>query len=219
MRPITLSIALAASDGNGICTTQTTTGADDLTINGALATGGVATLEDEQARQVIITSAGSDESGLTFTVTGTDADGNTIIDAVTGPGASATVTSGLMMQTVTNIAVDGAITGNVTVGTNGVGATKWIKPNLHISPFDVRFGCDVTGTINYTMQHSFDDVDSVPLDSTNVSDVPTAFAHANTAAQTADDNDSYTSPVRAMRVLVNSGTGTVATTWIQAGIV
>lgn len=218
MRPVTLSITLAAADQNGIGLSQTTAGAANLTITGALATGGVATLEDEHGRQVIIVSDGSDESGLIFTTTGTDADGNTIIEEITGPGAGLTVTSALMFQTVTQIAVDGAITGNVEVGTNGVGATKWVIPNHHANPFNIGFGCDATGTINYTMQHTFDAVDSAPLDATNVSPVPTAFAHEFTAAKTADDDGNYAFPVRAMRVLVNSGTGTVATTWLQAGI-
>ena len=75
---------LAAADTNGKCTTQTPGGAFNLTINGALTTGGVATLVP--ARNVTITSGGSSETGKTFTVTGTATDGTAVTEAIAGPG-------------------------------------------------------------------------------------------------------------------------------------
>ena len=109
-----LSSEVAAADPDGVCTTQTTSGAGNLTINGALASAGVATLVP--SRYLTITSGGSDESGKTFTVTGTDANGSTITETITGPGASATVVGTVIFNTVTQIAVDAALAGNVTVG-------------------------------------------------------------------------------------------------------
>ena len=66
-----LSSTIAAADPNGVCLTQSTGGAANLSINGALTSGSVATLVP--ARNATITSGGSSETGKTFTFTGTDA--------------------------------------------------------------------------------------------------------------------------------------------------
>ena len=105
---------IAAADPDGICTSQTTSGAANLTIAGALATAGVATLVP--ARNVSITSGGSDERTKTFTITGTDVSGNTVSEEIAGPNTSATVSTTSIFLTVTQVAVDGALAGNVTVG-------------------------------------------------------------------------------------------------------
>jgi hypothetical protein len=106
---------IAAADPDGISTSQTTGGAANLTITGALASAGVATLVP--ARNVTITSGGSDERARTFTVTGTDVNGNAVTEDITGPNTSATVPGTKIFLTVTQVAVNGALTGNVTVGT------------------------------------------------------------------------------------------------------
>ena len=61
-----LSSDVAAVDPNGVCEAQTTGGAANLTINGALTDGGVATLVP--VRNATVTSAGSSETGKTFTI-------------------------------------------------------------------------------------------------------------------------------------------------------
>ena len=103
-----------ALDADSISQSQTPSGAGNLTINGAKASGGVATFDS--ARQVTITSAGND-SARTFTVTGTDVNGFSISEAVTGANASA-ATSTKHFKTVTQIAVDDATAGAVTAGMN-----------------------------------------------------------------------------------------------------
>jgi hypothetical protein len=102
------------ADADGIATGQTTSGAADLTLDGTYASNGTATLD--VPRTVSITS-GSDESGLTFTVTGTDEYGYDLSEDITGPNAT-TVNGAKAFKTVTNIAVDGAITASdLTAGT------------------------------------------------------------------------------------------------------
>lgn len=99
---------------NGICASQTTAGIANLLINGSLTTGGVATLTP--ARDVEVTGA-SDNSGISFVVTGTLADGTTVLtETIVGPGAGLTVKTTALFSTVTQIAVTGAVTGNITVG-------------------------------------------------------------------------------------------------------
>jgi VCBS repeat-containing protein len=103
-----------ALDADSISQSQTPSGAGNLTINGAKASGGVATFNS--ARQVTITSAGDDQA-RTFIITGTDVNGFTITEAVTGVDTAA-ATSTKHFKTVTQIAVDDATDGAVTAGMN-----------------------------------------------------------------------------------------------------
>ena len=59
----------------------------------------------------------------------------------------------------------------------------------------ISYACGVTGTVNYTVQHSLDGV--------------RFFDNSDNSAQTADADGNYVFPVRAVRVKVNSGTGSV----------
>ena len=116
-----------SADPNGICAAQTTSGAADLTLNGAQVTDDVAADGSNMATTVTITSAGSDESGDAFEVVGTDANGDAQTESsITGPGTSATVTTSAAFLTVTGVSVDGALTGNVTVGFTATSTTTGV---------------------------------------------------------------------------------------------
>lgn len=207
-QPIVATIQLATADDNGIAAAQTLSGAANLNINGALVTGGVAVLTDAGAmRQVIITSSG-DDTGVTFTIYGTDESGIAISEALTGADTAA-ATSAKYYRTVTRIAASGATDGNVIAGTNGVGVTRWINYNLHAQPFNVINAVDVTGTVNYTVQYTYDSLDGVDK----------IWNDPILASQTADGETTYSFPIAGSRILVNSGTGEVELTAIQAGIV
>tara|TARA_R110000868_G_scaffold190815_1_gene434640 strand:+ start:1211 stop:1489 length:279 start_codon:yes stop_codon:yes gene_type:complete len=88
MRAISLTYAPSVLDADGICASQTLAGAGAALINGALASGGVATMGDQQF--ITIFSA-SDLSGLTFLATGSDRNGSVLTETITGPGAGLTV--------------------------------------------------------------------------------------------------------------------------------
>lgn len=102
-----------AADADGVCQSQTPAGGgvQNLTINGALSSGGVATFT--AARLITIASA-SDDSGRTFTVTGTDVNGNAQVETIAGPAT--TVTGTLYFRTVTQVSVDDDTAGAITVG-------------------------------------------------------------------------------------------------------
>lgn len=206
-QPVTATITLAAADADGIAQSQTPLAAGDLTLNGALVSGGVATLTSADAgRQAIITSAGND-TGRTFTIYGADESGIPISEALAGANAAAAV-SAKFYRTVTRIAVDAATAGAVTAGTNGVGATRWVNYNIHAQPFDVVNSIDITGTVDYDLQYTYD-----PLG--NITKIWTDAVVDNA---TADAQATYTFPITGSRILLNSGTGTATMTAIQAGI-
>ena len=96
-----------------------------------------------------------------------------------------------------------------TVSQTGVGSSSAIVMNLNATPFNVGFGVVKTGTVDYTVQHTFDDP--------NVA-LSTWFNHPTVAAQIANADGNYAFPVTAIRVTMNSGTGTVILKLIQAGI-
>src|SRR3990167_2746010 len=89
-------------------------GTQSLTINGDLASGGVATLD--VPRHVIITSSANDLA-RTFVVSGTTTYGDTIEETIVGPN-TATVRGFRRFKTITGITIDGNSAGNIMVGSD-----------------------------------------------------------------------------------------------------
>lgn len=96
-----------------------------------------------------------------------------------------------------------------TVSKTGVGSSSSLVMNTNISPFNVGFGVTVTGTVNYTVQHTFDDP---------AVGFTTWFSHPTVASQAANADGNYAFPVTGIKVLVNSGSGTATLKLVQAGI-
>lgn len=201
---------LDTADDNGICLTQTPAGAGNLTINGALATGGVATMD--VARRVLITTA-ADETSKTFTITGTDWFGNTISEAVAGVDNTTTYTNA-DFKTVTQVAVSAATTGAIIVGTNGVASGQPLPLDIYQRPY-VGLQVVVSGTINWTIQQTLDSpyvTDTTALTWFDSSD-------ANLVAETVNRQGSYTPIPAATRIVINSGTGSLVYTIIESGLI
>lgn len=137
-------IEAAAADADGISTSATLGGAGNLTINGALASGGAVTFD--QPRNVTITSAG-DDTGITFTVTGTDETGAAQTEVITGADTDvATGTS--YFATVTQIAASGASAGNVSAGSGSSIAAVIFRGPLRLRGMYV-VNSDTAGTITF----------------------------------------------------------------------
>ena len=97
------------------------------------------------------------------------------------------------------------------VSQTGVGSSSTIPMNLDSTPFNVGFGVKVTGTVTYTVQHSFDPVWSS-------SGVTTWYNHPTIASLSANADGNYAFPVSAIKIAVTAGSGTAELTVIQAGI-
>ena len=183
----------------------------NVALNGTLVnSSGVAVLT--VAQRILITTA---DSTTVFTITGTDAAGNIISENATSNGTS--VQSTLDYKTVTSITVNQAPTAAVTVGTNGVGSTPWVRLD-EWSNAQVSIQCDVTGTVNYTVQGSMDD----PNSNTN-SVLPSAMNWVNTndssaVGATGNVQTNYLFPPTWVRCLLNSGSGSVSMTVAQANV-
>lgn len=96
-----------------------------------------------------------------------------------------------------------------TVSKTGVGSSSALVMNTNVSPFNVGFGVIVTGTVNYTIQHTFDDP---------AVGFTTWFSHPTIASLAANADGNYAFPVTGIKVLVNSGDGTAQLKLVQAGI-
>lgn len=88
-----------------------------------------------------------------------------------------------------------------TVAKTGTGQSDTTKV-LPANPFNIGFGVVVSGTVTYTVQHTFNGIDY--------------FDHEFVAAATTNQDGNYAFPVAGVRINVTAGTGTVTLTAIQA---
>lgn len=219
MRPIVSTVGpLVAGSANNIATSQTPGAAGPLTLNGTTVSGGVARLDN--ARRVLITTA---DTTHVFTVTGTTPTGSVISETV-GPITTSAYTT-QDFYTVTSVTINGAATAAVTVGTNGIASTPWVRLDEWASP-DVSIQCNVSGTVNYTVQATNDDPNSPtnPVLPQNVSWVNSP--DTNAVAATSAQRTGY-GPLLAygaltpifVRATLNSGSGSVSMTVVQPSAV
>ncbi len=199
MKRKVFDIDLDDADPNGIVEAIATPDAGAMTLDGAYVSGGVATLD--YARQLAIASDGAD-SDKTFTVVGTDADGYALTEVITGP-ASTTVESAGYFKTVSSITLSAQAAGTITIGTVDEACTQTI-PIRWRSENAATINVDVTGTIDFTVQQTFDDVQRPGL--------PARSAHQNSqwlsitalTTKSADTTATSTVSASAIRLLVNS---------------
>jgi hypothetical protein len=102
----------------------------------------------------------------------------------------------------------------ITVSKTASGSTSTIPLNVNINPFNVGIAVVVSGTVNYTVQYTFDNVWSSTYDSATA----TWFDHASLLTKTGNETGNFAFPVAGMRLTVNSGSGTATMTVIQAGL-
>jgi hypothetical protein len=93
----------------------------------------------------------------------------------------------------------------------GTGASNIGVLDHYRSPFNVGVGVVVSGTATYTLQHTFDDILAEGV-------TPVWFDHVDLDGLSANADGNYAFPVRAVRINVTAGSGTVTATVIQAGM-
>lgn len=216
MQPITISVGpIAAASANNIALSQVVSGAANVTLNGALVSGGVATLD--VPRRVLITNVGND-SGVTFTVYGTTFNGASVTEVLQGTSGSS-VSSTVDFKTVTRVATSGSTSASgITVGTNGVAGSRWLRLDSWADA-QTAIQCNATGTVNYTVQVTMDDPNDPvsPVGITSVQWLNTNDPDAVTAIGDIFTNFDWT-PTYA-RILLNSGSGSVSGTFAQFNVV
>lgn len=102
-------------DTDGICAAQAVAGAGALTIDGALAAAGSASLDVARTLQAVSANAG--DTSQVLTVTGTDMYGAAVVEDITLNGTTP-VFGAKAFKTVTSVVASAATAGDVTVGTS-----------------------------------------------------------------------------------------------------
>lgn len=211
MRPVKVTVGpLVASATTAIALSQTPP-AGLLTLNGALVVGGVAILD--AARTVLFSSTGSN-SNTTFTITGTNWAGDTISESLVG-ASGGTATTLLSYKTVTSISSSAISAAGLTVGTGTTASSPWVRlDNWAMAQTSIQ--ANAFGTVNYTVQQTLDDPNSAtaPVAAANMTWINHPDTALVAAAGSIQSNYAYV-PVFA-RVVLNSGTGSVVTTFAQA---
>lgn len=210
MRPTVVTVGpLATADADGVCQTQTPGAAGALTINGALASGGVATFDT--ARRVIAT-VGSEASQRTLVVTGTDRSGNPISETLTIAASTAGANqTQLDYLTVTSVVAGSAFTAALTVGTNGVASSRPIRLDDY-SPSPVTIGVNITGTVNYDVEVCMDDPNSLSDAVAEADMLWYNSADTNVVNATSDQMSYLDRAPLWVRIILNSGTGSLRMT-------
>ena len=213
MRPIVeICGPYTAPSATAIRTATTIAAAGAVTLNGSTVSGGVATLDSQ--RRVAITSV-ADDSSLYLIVTGTT-DSNDVITETVRCGNATTVYTTLDFKTVTSIVASGPSVGTISIGTNSVAGSSWMRMDEWALP-NVGVQTTVSGTINYTVQQTYDDPNSID---NPVAPVDVVWTNVGTAGSTSAINAITPAPLY-VRVLVNSFSsgGKVTATASQAGVV
>lgn len=191
MRPIFYSYTPADNDLNGFASTVGGTA-------GVAFVQQVYTVGDNLAHLVTIDPSGSVSGN--YTLTGTDSDGFSQTETLATDTVN-TVTSVKYFLTLTSVlAPSGIGAETVEIGWSDVCIGPTVPLNRLQVDFQVSLGVDISGTINYTVQHCLRDIRAA-----NPSTL-TWWPHASLVSKTADTDGNYASPVSATRLLINSST-------------
>ena len=190
MRPNSITYTPAALDANGF--------ADDVADDAS----GVFTLTATSAADnlahivTILGNAVTDHTGKTFTLTGTDANGVAQTEDVAGPNGIATVSSTKYFLTLTGVVV-AATTGADTFdfGWSGVMVNRTYPIDWR-QPYAANVYADISGTINFDIEQTFDNV--------LAGDTPSWVAISALDNKTADTYGNPAVGATAIRLLVNS---------------
>lgn len=202
--PQVVTYGLSAFSSTSIVNAIGTIGAGNFTL---------ATTTLDQQRRISFTVAGN-ESTNTFTIVGLNANNATITENITGPNTG-TVNSVLDYKTLIKISTLGTTAGTISIGTNGVGASLWQIANWNAAPVNIALSVvQQSGSANFSIQYTYDDPNNLPA---TVS-APQPFTHPTINAVATMIDGAINDPITAWRLLVNSGTGTLRATGIEAGL-
>ena len=155
MRPKTITVSLDPADRNGVSVAQTTSGADAFDITGALASGGVATMDSP--RYLSLYSTGN-ISGVDFVIVGTDRFGNAITETITGPNAGFTYGT-YNYNTVTSVTPDGAVGTNTEVGSADHCEGAWVPVDTYdVQGYSIYGEMGTSANLDYTVEFTHSDI-------------------------------------------------------------
>ncbi len=175
------------------------------------------------ARRLDITSSGNDTS-VNFTIAGTDINGDPITEVLAGASGGA-ATSLLSYLTITSVRASAALAGTVKLGSSAVADSAWVYFDRLSATAPIAIQVEGSGTVNWTVRQTLND----PSIISNQLPTPTYIwspagvvwvNHPDTAlvasAVTTGVQGNYAYAPAMAKIVLNSGTGSVRATFIQA---
>lgn len=203
MRRIEINMDLADVDDDGVFQNQTLGGAGSFTLNGAGVASGEWVTPDLFAKQIGFASTGN-ISGVTFTVSGYQDKNKTIAlsEQLAGPNNNTVETSNYFYS-IQSITANGAVGTNTKAGPVDEAISQIIpikRTNSDKAERQVGLTFIATGTIDYTVQQTNDDIQSLTDRTFNWQNSD----DTNVVGATASKNSNYIAVPQAMRVKINS---------------
>ena len=207
----TISLSGVTADDNGIVVSVTPAagGEQALTIAG----------QPPQPIILDVTWAGAD-TGRTITFVGTDRGDNVITEVVTGTGIGTDQTT-KQFKTVTSATVDDDTAGAIIIGWAAVVYGPWYPVNaLYCDTPEYDINVVVTGTVSFDLEYTYDDLyqgSRSGLVQGDIEPLLGVVVDADIDADTASIRKTLTLRAQAIRLKLNSGTGSLAGHITQAG--
>lgn len=217
MLPVTFTVGpLVAGVANLYVTSTTPVSGTPLTLTGSA---------PAVPRKVLLTF-GNEASARTLVVTGTNASSNPIQETLAVPsGAGSTVSSTQDFASVTSaLPLGGGWTAAATLGTSGVGSSQWQIVNSQMfGPTEIAFAVATSGTVNWSIEVCYTNPNN------NYNAIGGAFGNYPTpvtvwagptglTSQTGTAQGTINDPIYGWRATINSGTGSITVTAIEAGM-
>ena len=205
MRPISFTRSQPAASGTSVAAAQLLNASGVITLNGVLVSGGVATL----TVPAVLTAFSEKSATVNFVVTGTAPGGapQTETLAVT---ASGTVTGSLSFATVTSVVASAPTSATISVGNGVPGYTAWIPLDIYTPNQVTNISAKTSGTVNYSVEYTNED----PFDR-SIQQLAVPHPNASLTAASGDETQFTTTLMRAIRLKINSGNGSVRFTCVQ----
>ena len=205
MRPISFTRSQPAEAADSIVTAQSLTVSGVITLDGVLVSNGVAML----TVPAVLVAYSQASSAINFVVTGTGPAGQSQVEtlAVT---ASGNLTGSLTFATVTQITSSAASALTISIGNGVPGYTAWLPLDIYTPNQVTNISAKTSGTVNYSVEYTNEDPFNINLDHLVV-------PHPNASLTAASGNETQftTTLMRAVRLKINSGNGSVRFTVVQ----
>jgi hypothetical protein len=207
MRPISFTYSQAAADADSVAAPQLLNASGVITLNGSAVVGGVA---DFTSSPAYLTITNEKSATVSFIVTGTQPGGTTLQTETFAFTASGTVTGSIAFATVTGVTASAPTSATISIGNADIGNTDWIPLDIYTPNQATTISAKTSGTVDYSVEYTNED----PFDR---SIVHLAEPHpaASLTAASGDETHFTTTLMRAVRLKVNSGSGSIRFTIVQ----
>ena len=174
-----------------------------------MVSGGVATL----TVPAVLIAYSQASSSINFVVTGTGPADQTQVEtlAVT---ASGNLTGALTFATVTKITASAAAASTISIGNGVPGYTAWLPLDVYTPNQVTNISAKTSGTVNYSVEYTNEN----PFDN-SIQQLAVPHPNASLTAATGDEIQFTTTLMRAVRLKINSGNGSVRFTVVQQSTV